>query len=98
MSDLIRRDDALRSIEEWYAKICKPETITELGNILAGYSAYKDIAKIPAVDAVEVIKCKYCKHFTEGMAIGMCKRDPEKPIFPMEWDNFCKYGERREER
>lgn len=54
MSDLIRRDDALRSLEEWYARTCKPETLQGLADILAGYSAYKDIAKIPAVDAVEV--------------------------------------------
>ena len=54
MSDLIRREDTLRSIEEWYAKICKPETITELGDILARYSAYKDILKIPTADAVEI--------------------------------------------
>lgn len=45
----------------------------------------------------KIVRCADCKHFTEGMAIGMCKRDPEKPLFPMEWDNFCKYGERREE-
>ena len=31
------------------------------------------------------------------MAIGICKRDPKKPILPMEWDNFCKHGERRKE-
>lgn len=54
MSDLIRRDDVLRSIEEWYARTCKPETLQGLADILAGYSAYKDIAKMPAVDAEPV--------------------------------------------
>ena len=47
------------------------------------------------VDAVEVVRCGKCRYFTEGMAVGMCKRIPDKPIIPMVYDNFCKYGERR---
>ena len=43
----------------------------------------------------EAVRCKDCKHFTEGMAIGMCKRIPEKPILPMRYDDFCSYGEKR---
>ena len=48
-------------------------------------------------DFVEVVRCKDCKHFTEGMAVGMCKRIEDKPIIPCCFDNFCKYGERRED-
>ncbi len=46
-------------------------------------------------DVVEVVRCKDCKHFTEGMAIGMCKRLEDKPILPIRYDHFCSYGERR---
>jgi hypothetical protein len=46
-------------------------------------------------DLPEVVLCKDCKHFTEGMAIGMCKRNPEKHILPIPYNHFCSYGERR---
>lgn len=44
-----------------------------------------------------VIQCKDCKHFTEGMAIGMCKRIPDKPVIPMPYNNYCGFSKRREE-
>lgn len=55
------------------------------------------VREAPAVDAVEVVRCSNCKHFTEGMAIGMCKRIPDKPIIPVPYRHFCSYGERRDE-
>lgn len=52
--------------------------------------------EIPAVDAVAVCRCKDCKH-----------RDPENHhcdhpagttiYFPRKADDFCSYGERRED-
>ena len=54
------------------------------------------INEAPTVDAVEVVRCRDCKHFTKGMAVGMCKRNPEKPILPMKYNDFCSYGERKE--
>lgn len=55
----------------------------------------KALKEAPAVDAVEVVRCKCCRHFTEGMAVGMCKRNPEKPIIPIPYNHFCSFGERR---
>lgn len=46
-------------------------------------------------DFVEVVRCRDCRYFTEGMAVGMCKRVEGSPILPCCYDNFCKYGERR---
>ena len=43
-------------------------------------------------DFVEVVRCKDCKHFTDGMAIGMCERVHN----PFPFNHFCRYGERRE--
>lgn len=77
MSDLIRRDDVLEIIKRTSGDYA---------------TAFSEISKFPAVDAVEVVRCGDCEHFTGGMAIGMCKRDPEKPIIPIRWDDFCKYG------
>lgn len=93
MSDLIRRDSIITELK-------LDSQLSRISNTYAWMyidMAIDRIKKTPAVDAVEVVKCKYCKHFTKDMAIGICKRDPKKPIFPMEWDNFCKYGERRED-
>ena len=56
-----------------------------------------NVISIPAKDIVEVVRCKDCKHFTEGMAIGMCKRVEDKPIIPIRYDHFCSFGERRSE-
>lgn len=55
------------------------------------------ICVAPTVDAVPVIRCKYCKHFTEDMAIGICKRNQDKPIIPIPYNHFCSYGEMRSE-
>lgn len=49
------------------------------------------------VDAVEVVRCRDCKHFTGGKAIGNCYRNPDKPIIPVFYNHFCSYGERRSE-
>ena len=49
------------------------------------------------VDAVEVVRCRYCKHFIGGKAIGKCYLNPDKPIIPVFYNHFCSYGERRKE-
>ena len=82
MSDLIRRDDVLKATRADGAY---------------DYVSISEILKFPIVDAVEVVRCRDCKHFTEGMAVGMCKRNPDKPIIPVPYNHFCSYGERREE-
>ena len=56
MSDLIRREDALELCcrgcsEGSYGESCK-EMCAE----------YADLAKLPAVDAVEVVRCKDCAY------------------------------------
>lgn len=58
----------------------------------------KEIAEIPTVDAVEVIRCRDCKfgtHFgdLEGEWIN-CRNLYGKPLMP--FDGFCSYGERKD--
>lgn len=63
-----------------------------------GYDAIEILAEIeytPTADVVEVVRCRDCRYFTEGMAVGMCKRVEDKPIIPCCFDHFCSYGERR---
>ena len=56
------------------------------------------IAGLPAADVVEVVRCSECEHFTEGMAIGMCKRVADKPIIPIPYNHYCSFGVKRTEK
>lgn len=49
-------------------------------------------------DVVEVVRCSDCEHFTEGMAIGMCKRVVDKPIIPIPYNHYCSFGVKRTEK
>ena len=48
------------------------------------------ITRSPAVDAVEVCRCKDCKHWEDGW-LGYCT----KCHTAMHYDGFCSNGERR---
>lgn len=55
----------------------------------------EDISLAPAVDAVKVVRCKDCKHFTEDPLVPgywVCVR---RRASRMEPDDFCSYGERK---
>ena len=61
------------------------------------------IVDAPAVDAVEVVRCKDCKYYREGAIfkdIKFCFRlrgDNDKPVgYNFSEDDFCSRGERRE--
>lgn len=45
----------------------------------------------PTADVVEVVRCKDCKHWEDGW-LGYCT----KCHTAMNYDNFCSYGERRD--
>ena len=68
---------------------------TLLFEILEKYrnEVLRAICKAPTVDAVEVVRCKDCKH---GCAIDsgnyLCNR---KMIGKVRPDDFCSFGERR---
>lgn len=50
----------------------------------------------PDADIVQVVRCRDCKHFTEGMTVGICYRIEDKPLIPCVYNHYCSYGERRE--
>ena len=53
--------------------------------------------RCPTVDALEVVRCKDCKHWEkswiEGVSRGRCVGGIPRKSLP---DDFCSYGERRE--
>ena len=73
-----------------------------------GYVDAKQIADAPTVYAVEVVRCRECKHFRnygktslfingKNIKAGWCQRriryDEE---YRMTADDFCSYGERKD--
>ena len=62
--------------------------------------AIEDIVdRIPTVDAVEVVRCKDCKHYIDGRCY-IANRKPQfsykMPLHICQADDFCSHGERRE--
>lgn len=51
------------------------------------------ILTAPTVDAVEVVRCKDCKHFVKATDWFACK----KWYMDIREDDYCSYGERKEE-
>ena len=94
MSDLIRREDVLNSARADGAY---------------DYVSTSEILEIPAVDAVEVVRCYKCKHWepmnkgswmNRNRTDGVCRALMEFRLaerYMTEKDHFCGYGERRKE-
>ena len=65
---------------------------------------FRHIHSAPAVDAVEVVRCKDCKWYKEGKLLSPNKfcfrlkhpREDRKIGYNFSPDDFCSYGERRE--
>ena len=69
---------------------------TVLGKILESYrsAVFEEINNAPTVDAVEVVRCKDCKHWqicVDGVT-AWCPLLMDKVT---KADDFCSYGERR---
>lgn len=51
-----------------------------------------ELDAIPTVDAVEVVRCKDCKYYSNGWLCNLYLNVSHE----MKPDDFCSYGERRE--
>ena len=91
--DYIRRDDAVKIAEKYgLANGSVLGRHTGLADCIA-----RDISELPAADVAEVVRCKDCEHLvnTTINANGFLICDiSDMEIAP---DDFCSYGERREE-
>lgn len=54
----------------------------------------KEIAEIPTVDAVEVVRCKDCKHLYDEMDDYCCMS--HRGLVKICENSFCSYGERKD--
>ena len=88
--DLISRADAI----ELLTKIVFDEPPYLDSETLCRMYAEEQINALPSADAAEVVRCKECIHYeSDGGAMMICN------ITDMVCDNddYCSYGERREE-
>ena len=74
----------------------EPEEVTGEGIVYV-----QDIDEAPTVDAVEVVRCKDCKHFDNSEGIQWCKINSKFYPGGFDWhsfpeDGFCSYGERKD--
>lgn len=85
MSDLIKKSDAIKALYKY--------------NFVSKNVIEREINAIPSADAVEVVRCKDCKHahMTYGGECKYCdKWEEDGEALYLDGDFFCAYGERRE--
>ena len=79
MADYIRREDALKALQN-------PELFNVTPRLL------QIIREMPAADVAEVVRCKYCRHLGAPLS-GGCY-DCKKYMLPYcRPDDFCSHGE-----
>lgn len=87
MADLIDRAALLEKIDKNFFATC-PEGDEQLGYL----NSRNLIRTAPAVDAVEVVRCKDCKHLRKDGAYICCGRFHGMIVIRI--NDFCSYGER----
>lgn len=102
MDEYIKREAAIAYIRE-QSEECK-KAFEELGGESGIYAdAYNDLAEdfhsIPAADVAPVVRCKDCKHYGMGACLKIYS---DGNVHSAAWqsrrpDDFCSYGERKEE-
>ena len=85
-----------KKAEALHERCVKEQDIYFGAGMAAGVrGAIYHIGKAPTVDAVEVVRCKECTHWSNGDdTYGICYRCPNTR--QMRYDDFCSYGERKD--
>lgn len=95
MTDLIRREDAIQSLRGRFCGDCKPCAKCDVCDT---DTLIRDMMRIPAADAVEVVYCKNCEYYIPeekyaGRVGKCCKYNRD---FPMWNDGFCSMGVKKD--
>lgn len=70
------------------------EQIEQGVGVIGAFDAFYDaLQDTPTVDAVEVVRCRDCKHYKPDEYEGGCDFAGGLPY--VKADDFCSYGERR---
>ena len=81
MADLIDRRALLRDIEKYHLSDGKFQHWVEVQ---------------PSVDAVEVVRCKDCKHYSHRESVCKLLSNNYEPPVVMDDDDYCSRGERKD--
>ena len=96
--DIISRSALIAEFERIYTEHYKCTVYQFIHDIFK--AMFRRLKNAPAVDAVEVVRCKDCKHRRndEDYASGhYCVKRPSNGGYFCEDNDFCSYGERRSE-
>ena len=77
-----------------YALAAEFMELADTGIEFDGEGVANAIANAPTVDAVEVVRCKDCKHWVRTASGGFCD-NPDGLLGVDTPDDFCSCGERR---
>lgn len=97
MPRLINADVVVENIDEWLD--CVGCAVIGKG-LSYYYELLGCIEEAPTVDAVEVVRCKDCKHYNKHLALEpFCEYLTDKlgycdDVVYMQDDDFCSYGRR----
>lgn len=84
VDEYISREAAVKAANEWVNEACMAP-VMRISRLL------DKLAKAPAADVAEVVRCKDCKHRTEA---GNCGHPRHYGILPSAYPyDFCSYGE-----
>ena len=93
MTDCIRRTDAVKIAEKYgLANGSVLGRHTGLADCIA-----RDISELPAADVAEVVRCKDCKNLVNTTINANCFLICDISDMEIAPEDFCSYGERREE-
>ena len=93
MTDCIRRTDAVKIAEKYgLANGSVLGRHTGLEDCIA-----RDISEFPAADVAEVVRCKDCKNLVNTTINANCFLICDISDMEIAPEDFCSYGERREE-
>ena len=82
--EYISREAALKAANEWVSEAC-------MAPVMRVSRLLDKLAKVPAADVAEVVRCKDCKHRTEA---GNCGHPRHNGILPSAYPyDFCSYGD-----
>lgn len=88
-SDLISRSTAKDEILSWAVSIQNPRLLSKDDTMFV-------LDKLPAVDAVEVVRCKDCKCYIYSEEDGCFSCDALGGLHEPDAHDFCSYGEKRD--
>ena len=89
MAEYINREELLKDIEDSVRFSTRNGVSAELRG---AHKIVDRIRSAPAVDVVEVVRCKDCRHYHHGA----CTNDFALNL--MRENDYCSYGERRAEK